>query len=134
MAIDLFNEFATDTSAEEAGTWVPYAGTVEFLIARAGNRAYVRMMERKYRQNKSAIDAKGDTADKLAEQLTIEVMAKTILLGAKGDFTWKGKPAEFSEELAKEMLGLREFRRWVAEKADDMSNYKIVKDSEDEKN
>jgi len=134
MSLDLFNEFATDTAAEESGVWMPYAGDVEFLVARANNREYSRLIQKMYRRNKVALDAGGEAATKLNEQLVIEVMAKTILLGARGDFTWKGAKVEFSESVAKEMLALREFRRWVADKADDMSGFKLIKDEEDEKN
>jgi hypothetical protein len=130
-AIDLFAEFATNANAEEAGAWVPYSGDIEFLIARSNNPTYARKLTKLFDRNRQLLNTKGKAAEEKAEQITIEVMAEAILLGWKGNFTWKGAPLPYSKENAKTVLALKDFRRWVQEKAEDFERFKLVQDEAD---
>ena len=131
MAIDLFNEFATDTAAEEKGVWCPYAEGVEFLIARSTNKHYQRALTKAYEKNKRVLDGKGDASENMSEEIMIGVTARTILLGWKG-VVWKGEELEYSLENARMLLAVRDFRRWVMARAEDVDSYKVAKDEEDE--
>lgn len=133
QAIDLFAEFATDKSAEQDGVWEPYAGDIEFLIAREGNPAYNRMITALVRKHKRLLDSKTEAADAKSEELMIETLAKTILLGWRGTFLWKGKPmGDYTVEKAKEMLAVKDFKAWVTSVAADQARYKVQEDQEAE--
>ena len=130
-ALDLFAEFATDTQAEEAGVWVDLNDKASFLIARANNPTYARKFTKLYERNRQLLNTKGAAAEAKAEEITISLLADAILLGWKGDFTWQGKPMPYSKENAKTMLAVKDFRRWVQEKADDFERFKLVQDKEE---
>ncbi len=130
-AIDLFAEFATNTAVEEAGAWVPYSGDIEFLIARSNNPTYARKLTKLFDRNRQLLNTKGKAAEDKAQEITIEVMAESILLGWKGTFTWKGQPLPYSKENAKTVLSVQDFRRWVQEKAEDFDRFKLVQDEAD---
>lgn len=130
--IDLFKEFATNPQAEQEGVWEPYAEGVEFLIARSHNKAFDRMITSLVAKNKRILDSKGDAASAKSEELMIETMAKTILLGWKGDFQFQGQPmGEYTVEKAKKLLAIKDFRLWISNVADDHERFKAVKDEED---
>lgn len=137
--MDIHALFATDESGVEiSGVWRQY-GDVEFLIARAGNKKYGDLLGELVTQNKPALDAKGEEANKLSDRLLIEVMAKTILLGwrhrnPEKQVEWKGEPVAYSVSTAQEMLALKDFRRLVAGWSEDMDQYRLKKLEEQQKN
>ena len=135
-AIDLFAAFAVDEAAEENGimTPIPGAGDTMFKVARAGNKTYNRLFQKLLKQNKVVLDSKGEAADKKAEEIFIEVMVKSILLGWEGTVLFKGEALEYSRDNAKKLLSHKEFRAAVTKVSEDMEQFKVVKDEEDEKN
>ena len=134
--IDLFAAFATDTKAEEVGisTTVPGAGDTEFLVARAGNSEYTRKLQRLVKQNRTLLDSKGKQAEAKSDEILIDVMATTILLGWKGTINYRGEALAYSLENAKKLLALKEFRAAVSKVADDFETFRAVKEEEDSKN
>lgn len=134
MAIDLFSEFGTDTKAEEDGVWEEYADGVAFLIARSNNKKYARLITKAFEKNKRLLEAKNDAAEAKSEEIIVDVSARALLLGWRGDLQWKGEPMEYSLENAKTLLAVKDFRRWVFERAEDIDRYKTVKkDADSEK-
>lgn len=130
--IDLFADFATDPNAEQEGVWEPYGQDVSFLIARSHNKAFDRMITMLVKKNQRLLDSKSDAAQAKSEELMIETMAKTILLGWKGDFKFKGEVmSDYSVDKAKQLLAVKDFRQWVSAIADDHERFKAVKDEED---
>lgn len=130
MAIDLFTEFSTDLAAEQNGVWEDYAEGVSFLIARANNKKYSRMITKAFEKHRRLMEAKNDASEAKAEELIIDVMANTILLGWKG-VVFKGATLEYSVENARTMLALKDFRRWVAEKSEDIDRFKSAQADKD---
>lgn len=124
MALDIFKEFATDTCKEEEGTWVGIGGGAELLLARAGNKAYGKMLAKEYEKHKRELELKNETSDKLSEDIMIDVLAKTVLLGWKG-IEFQGKPLDYSVANAKLLLGLKDFRKLVGSYADDSARYRV---------
>ena len=55
-----------------------------------------------------------------------ECAARALLLGWRGDLLWNGEPLEYSVENAKTMLAVKDFRRWVFERAEDIDRFKAV--------
>ena len=134
--MDIFNQFATNEEAENKGTWFPF-GDCELLVARGGNRYYERLMMKLYNENRVVLegfdtddDQKVEEADKASDKIMIEVMARTILKGWRGNFMYKGQPLEYSVENAKLVLQHRPFRIKVGEFADDSAAFELKKEVE----
>lgn len=132
--MDIFDEYATNEEAEINGTWFPY-GDAELLIARAGNRIYNRKMASLIERHRVDLEASGSReadlrADKANDEVIIELMADTILLGWRGNFLYKKQPLEYSPENARLVLKHRGFRSKVAEFAEDATAYKLKQEEE----
>jgi hypothetical protein len=80
------------------------------------------------------LDSKGPEAEKRSDEIYVEVLSKTVLLGWKGTIMYKGEPMPYSRENAIKLLKLKDFRNRVIEVAGEFEHFKLVKDSEDEKN
>lgn len=133
--MDLFKAFATDEKLEIEGRWVPFNADTSFKIARAYNKQFSRMFQREFKTNRLALEAKGDAAEKLADDIMCNVMSKTILLDWKGPLSINGEDlSKYSQENAVKALKLKEFRVWVNQHADDAAAFKVHQDEEDEKN
>ena len=133
IAVDLFADFALNETTENQGAWVPYSSNVEFLIARTGNRKYRKSFTHQFKKNQRLLDSGTETADAKAEEILIDVMANTILLGWKGNVTIKGVKLEYSAANAKKLLAIPLFREYISKCADDQAAYKAVQDDQDEK-
>lgn len=124
MSLDLFSEFATDTAAEVNGVRVPFKG-VTFIVARAGNKKYGKLLSELVKKNQIALDLKDDAADDLSDKLMAEVLAKTILVGWEGELSYAGKPLPYSVENAKKVLAHADFRAQVSRWADDREAFRV---------
>ena len=135
-AIDLFAAFATNETAEKEGTLtqIPKCGDTMFRVARSGNINFNKMITKLVKQNKPVLDSKGPAADAKNDEIFAVVLAKTILLGWEGEINIKGVMTVYSYEAALTMCKHKEFRIALGEVADDMENFKVVKDEEDAKN
>lgn len=129
MALDIFAQFATDETLEENGTWFPIGGGARVLVARSGNRKYAKLLTKEVERNKKALDLNDDAADKLSEEIMIGVIAETILLGWE-DVSFKGEVLEYNVANAKKLLAVKDFRKAVAQFADDVSAFKFKETEE----
>lgn len=150
--MDVLALYATDSKAEEKGRWFEN-GDTEWLIARNGNRQYADMLQQLYTAHKATLEQK-DTPEQRAaanarfEQITIQVMSRTILLGWRGKTvvdtvtgeSTVGKVMYGTEELefnpvnAAKFLAIKDFRNWISAKADDFKNFLLAQKEADEKN
>ena len=128
--LDIFAEFAVD----DGGVWVPYAGDVEFLIARANNAKFRRRISYFYEKHRRLLDGKGEAAEAKSNEIMATVMAETVLMGWKGKVKFQGQVLEYSKPNAEKLLAVAPFREWVSKMANDEHAYKIVKDEEDKEN
>lgn len=128
--LDIFAEFAVD----DGGVWVPYAGDVEFLIARANNAKFRRRISYFYEKHRRLLDGKGEAAEAKSNEIMATVMAETILLGWKGKVKMQGQVLEYSKPNAEKILAVAPFREWVSKMANDEHAYKVVKEEEDKEN
>lgn len=125
--IDLFEEFATDATREAEGVWEPFKGNVEFLIARAGNTNYNNMIIALAKRNKRILDGKNEAARLKSEELMIETLANTVLLGWRGDLKFRGKPlGEYTVQKAIELLKIKDFRDFVEAAAGDHERFRVA--------
>mgnify|MGYP000942096634 FL=1 len=129
MALDIFAQFATDETLEENGTWFQIGGGARVLVARSGNRKYGKMLTKEVERNKKALDLNDDAADKLSEEIMISVLAETILLGWE-DISFKGEVLEYNVANAKKLLAVKDFRKAIAQFADDVSAFKFKETEE----
>lgn len=136
-AIDLFAAFAVDTKAEREGveTLVPGCGNTKFIIARADNVKYSAALAKAVRRNKPLIDSGGEAGRAKLEEIFSDVMSKHLLLGWVGQVKFKGKMLSYSQDNARLLLSLRDFRDAVLTVASTMETFLVAKDEEDaEKN
>lgn len=128
--LDIFAEFAV----EDGGVWHPYAGDVEFLIARANNAKFRRRITYFYEKHRRLLDGRGEAAEAKSNEIMATVMAETILMGWKGKVKFQGQLVEYSKPNAEKLLAVAPFREWVSKMANDEHAYKVVKDEEDKEN
>ena len=126
--MDIFTEYATNDTLENDGTWMEM-GDAKFLIARSGNKKYVRKLTKAVDRHKKLLDRKDDAADKLSDEIMIGVIAETVLLGWEG-VAYKGAPLSYSVDNAKTLLGHKDFRRQIMELAEDFDAFKAVEEKE----
>lgn len=133
--LNLFAEFATDTTAEKDGVWVEY-GDNKFLIAMSGNRKYRERFIKLYKPHERLFKTNSEAAEAKSNELLADVMAHTILLDWTGEMVVEkdGQPVKYSVENAKKALSLPRFRDLIQGYADDFSLFKAVKEEEEEKN
>jgi len=128
-ALDIFAQYATDEGLENNGTWFPIGKKSRLLIARAGNRAYGKELTRQVELNRVALDVGDDSADALSEQIMISVLAKTILLGWE-NISFKGETLSYSEENARVLLKVKDFRKQVVTFAENLQSFKVKEEVE----
>lgn len=129
MSLDIFAQFATDETLEENGTWFDIGGGARILVARSGNRKYGKLLTKEVERARKVLDLNDEVADKKSEEIMIAVIAETILLGWEG-VTFKGKELEYNVENAKQLLAIKDFRKLVAQYADDTSAFKFKETEE----
>lgn len=145
---DIFDQFATDPKLELEGTWVEVgsalrtlengesdpASVPSILVARQANKRHNRLVTAQYEANKTVLEGKDDAADDKNEEITINVMSQSILMGWK-NFSFKGETLKDGWDIgtAKRLLGVKDFRALVHAKSLEFANYKIKQDSADAK-
>lgn len=130
MTLDVFAEFATSEEKELKGVWKEIGPGAEILVGRLGNRNYSRMLGLEVEKHQRTLDLKNDVADKASDQIMIDVMAHTILLGWRGaEFKFKGVALPYSLENAKMVLAVKDFRNLVSKLASDMEAYRAAQEA-----
>lgn len=122
--LDIFAQYATDETLENNGTWFELGAGAEVLVARAGNRKYGKLLTKEVERARKVLDLADDVAEAKSDEIMVDVLANTILLGWKG-LQYKGEAIEYSVENAKKLLAHKDFRKAVAQFADDVEAYKI---------
>lgn len=133
--IDIIDDMALNETKENEGVWFPYRGDVEFLIAKKGNNRYRARLAYLWKKNAKLLEANNDASRAKADELMVDVTARTILLGWKGTFKIAGEPAgDYSVDKAEALLKHKLFKEWVDNQADDVKAFLLVQEEEDEKN
>lgn len=136
--MDIFEQYAVDPKIELEGKWFDF-GDAKLLIARSGNPAYQRMLNKLWEAHKHTLEQK-ETPEQLAaakdrsNKIMAEVMSHTVLLGWAGNFTFQKQPLAYSIANAKKVLLIEEFQKAVAKLADDFKNYRFEVEEADAKN
>lgn len=129
MSLDIFATFATDENLENNGTWFPIGKDAELLIARSGNPNYGKKLTSLFERYENVLKHRDAAADAKSEEIMIEVLATTILLGWKG-VSFQKQPLEYSLANAKKLLAVREFRKLVVKLSEDFESFKVKEEAE----
>lgn len=119
--MDISN-FVTDAEAETQGRWVDCGDGLHLQVARTGNPEYRKVLNRLMRPHRRRV---GSLPEDLAEQIQVELMAETVLLGWKG-LEENGQAVEFNRTNVLRMLAIRDFRDLVWEIASEKETFRAV--------
>lgn len=120
------NQYLTDPELEINGAWIPSAKKdSDFLIARSGNRLFSRELTREIEDNQEILDGKDDAADACSDDIMVRVLAKTILKGWRGNVVFNGEVLSYSKDNAEKLLAMKEFRKWVIKKSEELEHYRV---------
>ena len=157
---DVFAEFATDEKAEVEGRKMPLTAGAGLIVARANNDRYNARILELYEANREAIDdggvaskalaeLSGDAAeeakaqalrDRIAkatakdEEIGIQALAETVLVGVYGDLNFQGKPMVYSPAAAVVWLRVKDVRRRVIMFSQNIDNYRVLAEEADRGN
>lgn len=126
--MDIIATFTTDEKLEAEGKWFPLSKTAKVLVARSGNDKYMSVLRQKMKEAQIDLSA-GEEAEKLAEDVLIDVMAETLLLGWEG-ITQDGKPVPYSREQARTYLRIKDFRKKIAGFSDNFEAFRAKAEAE----
>lgn len=133
MAKSIFDIYGTNAAKENEGVWIPFSDDREFLIARAGNEAFKKAMERE--QKAASHNGAVKIPPKTQEEILKRVAAKTILLGWRGDVLGEDlTPLPYSYENALRLLEVKDLREEILKHSLEMKNYQDEEDAAAEKN
>ncbi len=130
----IYQIFGTDKDLEEKGFCLAY-GEAEFIIARAGgaNTKYQRVMERKMRPHRAAINA-GTMDDEVMKKLLAEAYSEAVIFAWTGVNDKKGKSLPFNKEnVVKILLDLPELFIEIVQESQRIKNYVEAAAEEDAK-
>jgi hypothetical protein len=122
--MDIFEQYATDETAELEGRWFPLDKKTKVLVARTGNANYLKAMRQRMKDAQIDVDDQSDENEKLVTDLIIETMAETILLGWKG-MSMKGEELAYSKTNAMKALSVRGFRERIAGIAGKLESFRV---------
>lgn len=130
----LYDHFDVDEIAEVQGVWMPIQPGLDCLIARHENDDYREAVPKIVEPYTEQMDMGMELSPELRDEMTADVMARTILLD------WRGKLVEgvpYTPEAGKQaLLDLKAFRDLVSQRSMDWRNYrkaqltKLAKNSE----
>lgn len=126
--MDIIATFTTDDKLETEGKWFPLSKTAKVLVARSGNDKYLSALRQKMKEAQIDMSA-GEEAEKLAEDVLIDVMAETLLLGWEG-LTQDGKAVPYSREQARTYLRIKDFRRKIGGFSDNFEAFRVKAEAE----
>lgn len=125
MSFDIFTAFATDENLENNGTTFPLGKGASVIVARAGNPAYAKLLNKLVEQSRVALDAEDEAAEELSKSIMIDVYAQTILLGWN-NLSFKGEElGDYSVEKAKKLLAVKDFRIHIDKLSNQIDAYKV---------
>jgi hypothetical protein len=127
--MDVFSTYATDLTAEVEGRWFPIGKGAKVLVARTGNKRYADLFRKKIEIHREDLDGGTPESEALAEEMMVEILAQTILLGWEG-LSYQGEAVAYSQEMAKTLLRVKDFRARITKLADSLENFRLKREEE----
>ncbi len=129
-----FSTFQTDRTLEEQGVEVEIGKGATITVARIGNSKYETLLRAMTKPFRRQIQ-QGLFPIERQDELLLEVVSKTVLLGWKGFTDDDEKEIPFSPAKALELMTeTKDFRDLVFEIANEMETFRRVEQEEDSKN
>lgn len=124
--LDLRKRYQTDLKAEEEGVWVPLEDNGRIKVARQGNKRHAQFLTEAMAPYRSILGVPGaKLSDELATKISIEAMAKTILLDWDG-IAQDGQELPYSVEAAISILtDAPEFREIVFKASNTFETFRL---------
>lgn len=122
--MDIFEQYATDETAEVEGRWFPLDKNTKVLVARTGNPNYLKAMRQRMKDAQIDTEDQSDENEKLVTDLIIETMAETILLGWKG-LSLKKEELAYSKANAMKVLSVKGFRERISGIAGKLESFRV---------
>lgn len=122
--MDLRKIYSIDKEAAETGKWFKLSSKTGVKVAKLGNPAFVAEVARQQKPHISVLrSTKIDHTD-LINEITVQAMARTILLDWYGIYE-DGVEVKYSIEKAEEYLtDLEEFKEAVSQLAVEANNFR----------
>lgn len=110
-----FSKFKTNQSLEVEGVWVDIGEGAQVKVARIGNTAYQKYIERAYKPYRK-MQRTGTVPEDLQRRIFTDALANTILLDWKGFTDDNDQPIPYSVDAAVKHLGeYKDFRELIVE-------------------
>lgn len=120
--MDFRKTFGTNKTKEEQGVWQKGPDSSEFLVARAGNKNFMKLagdLTKPYRK----LIQMGKADDKVMTEISAEVTSRTILLGWRGVVDG-GEEVPYSQAEAKRrLIEYSDFAEFIAGLAQTLAAY-----------
>lgn len=119
------DSLAVDPVAAESGVWANFMGA-RFLIARHNNEAGAFLRSKLALQNWDTLSGGGEEAEKVAADISAQVIANHILLNWEG-VSKAGEPLEYTPELGLKYLTdprFRDLQQFIENFSLNRSNYR----------
>lgn len=97
-----------DPEKVSEGTWVNYRSGARLKLAKFMNKDMQDYRVEKSLEHAGVLNAGGEAADKLAEEVTVECLARFVLKDWEG-FNRDGKELKYTPELGVELMSNEEF-------------------------
>jgi len=119
-----FSKFKTNQSLEIEGVWVDIGEGAKVKVARVGNTAYAKYIERAYKPYRK-MQRTGTVPEDLQRRIFIDAIANTILLDWSGFTDDKDQPIPYSVDAAvKQLTDLKDFRELIVELAAEAETFR----------
>lgn len=131
--MDISKNFVTNEKAEVEGREISLGEGAKVQLARWQNKKFSRMIKKQHEAHDAVLKQEGDEAEARGEQILVDVMANTVLLGWSG-IEWEGKKLEYSTANAAKLLAVKDFRKVIIEHCSNFNNYLASREEEFAKN
>jgi len=135
MAESLYDLFGTSESAAEDGKWFSFGKTISIKIRRFKSKKSRKVREELEAPYKRATKFGTSLPDDVSEEITVEQIARAIIVDWKGVTDKQGNAVKYSPAAASELLkALPEFKDAIIEISLSLDNYREEEKDEVEKN
>jgi len=123
---------APDKEMSQEGVWVDFFDNARLKIAQRNNPKHQRHLTQQYKIHRRKIDLEDENADKLADKISLEGLAKYVLLDWE-NMTWNGQEnIPYTPELGfSAMTNVPVLRKEVEDQSDRLQNFQAHNNEED---
>ena len=118
------SKFKTNQTLETEGVWIDIGEGAKIKVARIGNTAYAKHLERLYKPYRK-MQRTGTVPDDIQRKIFVDAIANTILLDWDGFTNDNDQPVPYSVDAAIQYLtDMKDFRELVVEMAAEAETFR----------